>query len=130
MKITNQKELDEAIAQLEKRRDEQYDAVRDRYNKTMKSLQPSHLIQGAFKNLIHTGEGRSGLLKTAAGVGLGILTRQFLWGKSSSVAKRWLGNALKIGMTKAAVSNSDKLKAYGMALYNNLFRKQRHADKE
>lgn len=124
MKLSSKKELDEAIIELEKRKIYQRNLLVDQYHETVDSLKPANLIKGVFSNIAHSPGARSGILKAVAGLGVGMLTKNLFWGKSSSLVKRWLGNALKIGVAKTAVSNSDKIKAYGVAIYHNLFKKK------
>ncbi|MEO7524360.1 MAG: hypothetical protein ABIT58_09715 [Ferruginibacter sp.] len=124
MKISNKKELDEAIIQLEKKKVFQGNLMKDQYQDTLESLKPGNLIKHALKGIVHSPDARSGILKTVAGLSVGLLTKNLFWGNSGSIVKRLLGNAMKIGVAKTAVSNSDKIKAYGLAIYNNLFRKK------
>ena len=124
MKISSKKELDEAIIELEKKKIYQRELIKEQYHQTVESLRPGNLIKGVFNDLRHSSGASSGILKTVAGLGIGMLTKNLLWGKSSSLIKRWLGNALKIGVAKTAVSNADKIKAYGVSIYNNLFKRK------
>ena len=124
MKISSKKELDEAIIELEKKKIYQRELINEQYHETVESLRPANLIKGVFNDIRHSPMAGSGILKTVAGLGIGMLTKNLLWGKSSSLIKRWLGNALKIGVAKTAVSNADKIKAYGVSIYNNLFKRK------
>lgn len=124
MKLSSKKDLDEAIIELEKKKIDQRNLIIEQYHETVESLRPANLIKGVFNDIAHSPVARSGILKTVAGLGIGMLTKNLFWGRSSSLIKRWLGNALKIGVAKTAVSNSDKIKAYGVAIYNNLFKRK------
>lgn len=123
MKISNKAELDEAIIALNRKKVEQKNLLVYQYRQTTESLKPGNLIKHAFKDITHSDSAKSGILKTVAGLGLGMITKNLFWGNSSSLIKRWLGNALKIGVAKTAISNTDKIKAYGTAIYHNLFRR-------
>jgi hypothetical protein len=124
MKISSKKELDEAIIELEKKKVYQRGLIIEQYQETVESLRPANLIKGVFNDITHSSGARSAILKTVAGLGFGMLTKNLLWGNSTSLIKRWLGNALKIGVAKTAVSNADKIKAYGAAIYHSLFKKK------
>ncbi|MEO8769936.1 MAG: hypothetical protein ABI402_07620 [Ferruginibacter sp.] len=124
MKISSKKELDERIIELEKKKIYQRELIKDQYQETVESLRPANLIKGVFNDIRHSPAASSGILKTVAGLGIGMLTKNLFWGKSSSLIKRLLGNVLKIGVAKTAVSNGDKIKAYGVAIYNNLFKRK------
>ena len=123
MKITNKQELDEAIIELTKRKAAQKNLLIQQYQQTAESLRPGNLVKHALSDIAHSPSARSGILKTAAGLGIGLLTKNLFWGNSGSFAKRLVGNALKFGVAKTAVSNSDKIKAYATAIYHNLFQK-------
>jgi hypothetical protein len=123
MKINNKTELDEAIIELTKRKAVQKNLLIQQYQQTTESLRPGNLIKHAFSDIAHSPAARSGILKTAAGLGIGLLTKNLFWGNSGSFVKRLFGNALKFGVAKTAVSNSDKIKAYTTAIYHNLFKR-------
>ena len=126
MEITTKKELEQAIIQLEKKKVLQYSALTAQYHQTAESLKPGNLIKGAFGKIIHSPDARSGIFKTVAGLGVGFLTKKIFLGGATGFVQKLVGNALRIGVTKSAVTNSDKIKAYAFSIYNNLFRKNAH----
>lgn len=124
MQIRNKAELDEAILTLEKKRVQQEHELLDQFHTTVDSLKPVNLIKGAIHKIVGSPEGREGLLKTATGLGAGLLANKFLLGRSSSMIGKIASNLLKVTVAKTAASNADKLKAYGTAIYHNLFQKK------
>ena len=124
MHITSTKSLQETIIELEKRKIAQQQILVDKYHDTVESLKPSNLIRGAVGKVAHSASARSGILKTVVGVGLGILTKKMFIGKSTSLFQKLVSNAIKIGVAKTAISNTDRVKAYGTAIYNNVFKKK------
>jgi hypothetical protein len=124
MQIRNKAELEEAILSLEKKRIEQEQELVTQFHATVDSLKPANLIKGAFNKMVGSPEGREGLLKTATGLGAGLLANKFLLGRSSSMIGKIASNLLKVTVAKTAASNADKLKAYGTAIYHNLFQKK------
>ena len=125
MKITTTEELDLAIIELEKRKVVQQSILVSQFHDTYESLKPGNLLKSAFHKITESGDARSTALKAIGGIATGILTKKLLVGKTSSFVGSLLSNALKIGTTKAVYSNSDKIKAYGLAIYHNLFKKDK-----
>ncbi|MEO5942578.1 MAG: hypothetical protein ABIP30_15215 [Ferruginibacter sp.] len=126
MKITTTEELDLAIIELEKRKVVQQSILLSEFHNTYESLKPINLVKAAFHKVTEPGDARSTILKAVGGIATGLLTKKLLVGKTTSLVGSLLSNALKIGTTKAVYSNSDKIKAYGLAIYHNLFKKGKH----
>lgn len=125
MEITTKKDLEEAIIALEKKKVIQHAVMMKHYHQTTDSLKPKNLIKGIFTNIGQSPDAKSGMLKTAVGLGVGILTKKLFLGKSTSLVQKLLGNAVKIGIAKTAISNTDRVKAYASAIYNNLLKKKK-----
>jgi len=128
MEISNIKELDEAIIVLEKRKAAQQILMKEQFEQVTHSLQPGTLIKSAFNNVMHPSGAKTGIFKTIAGIAAGVLTKKLFIGKSTSLLSKIVGSALKLGVAKTAISNSDKIKAYGVAIYNNLFQRKGNND--
>lgn len=124
MKLSSKKELDEAIIALEKKKVAQKQMLKEHYEVTIESLSPGKLIKDAFSSITHSPGAGSTILKTITGIAVGLLTKKLFIGKSSSFVSKMVSNAVKFGVAKAAISNTDKIKAYGAAIYNNLFRRK------
>ncbi len=124
MKINNHKDLKQAIAALEQKKLQQQEMLIQQLHVTYQGLKPTNLLKEGFDKLLqNSGAVTSGAVKTAAGIGIGMLTKKFFFGKHSSIATKLAGTALDLFLTKKAVDNTDTIKAYGTAVYNNLFKK-------
>ncbi len=126
MKIETKKELDEAILRLEAKKLSLKNDISDQYHSTLEGLKPANLLKEAFSSVTHSSAAMSGIAKTIVGVGAGFLTKRLFLGRSSTFIQKLLGNAVKFGVAKTAINNTDKIKAYGAAIYNNLFKKKTH----
>jgi hypothetical protein len=124
MKITNSEELELAIKELEQRSVVQQSILSSQLHATYESLKPMNLIKSAFHKITAPGDTRSTILKAAGGLGAGLLAKKFLIGKSSSMIGSFMSNALKVTAANKVIGNADKIKAYGIAIFNNLFRKK------
>jgi hypothetical protein len=129
MMIKNRLELKEAILAAENKKRLLQAELIDQYHLTTKSLTPGNLIKEGFNKFIQAPGAVDGIAKTAAGLGIGFLTKKVFFGKSTLISKLAM-SALDLALAKTAVKNTDKIKAYGIAVYNNLFKKKSSADHE
>lgn len=125
MHIHTAEDLELAIIELEKRKVVQQSILVSQFHETYESLKPLNLLKSAFHKVTEAGDTRSGILKAAGGIGVGLLTKKLLIGKTTSVVGSLLSNALRLTASNTVMNNTDKLKAYGIAIYNNLFRKHK-----
>ena len=121
--IRNRKELETAILELENRKRVQQLELKYQFNATWESLKPGNIIREGFQKLVHTKGLPEGMIKTAAGLSAGMLTKKRFFNSSSSILSKLVGTALDLTIAKTAVNNTDKIKAYAIATYNNLFKK-------
>ena len=121
--ICNCEDLDKAIEELELRRVLRQAMVTEQIHAMVNHFKPGNLIKSAFNNVIAPSTTRDTILKTVGGIGVGFLTKNFLLGKSTSLIGKLASNALKVGATNGIMHNTDKISAWGTAIYNNLFKK-------
>ena len=118
--INNAEELDRAIEELERKRRLQEKDLVEQFKATKESLRPANLIKSSLGKL-----GSSGVigpvLKTAGSLGITLLTSRLMGGPPASAAKNILGSVLKQSAVKSVVKNFDKIKAYGLSIYQNVF---------
>ena len=124
MAISNTHELQAAIIELEKRKLEQAKDLITEFHATRESLSPVNILKNAFSKITHDEDIGKKILRNVAGLGIGILTKKIFTRGSSSIVKKFLGNAVEVGVANTAINHTDKIKAYGAAIYNNLFRKK------
>ncbi len=124
MKINNKHELETAIIELEKRKLDQEKIMIAQFHTAKESLSPVNILKNTFSKITHDTDIKSKILRTAAGLGIGILTKKIFTGNSTSIVKKVLGNAMEVGVVNSAINHTDKIKAYGIAIYNNIFKKQ------
>lgn len=123
MKINNAKDLDKAIEELERRKVLQEAMLTDQFHATVDHFKPKNLLKAAFHKVADAGSTRSTILKTIGGLGIGLLTKNILIGKSTNLLTKLAANALKVGATNTVLHNTDKISAWSKAIYKNLFSK-------
>ncbi len=124
MPINNKAALDAAILELKKSKSLQEELLIARFKATRESLKPINLIKEGFHNLTHNPDMPGSILKTVSGIGIGILSKKLFLGHSPSIIKKLLGGVFEMAVAKSTISNADKIKAYGISIYHNLFRKR------
>lgn len=125
-KIHNMEDLELAIAESEKMVQQKQAALKEQFQLTKDSLNPSNIAKSTFGNIFEqiTGNGNLGSLLVKA---LGGITASVVAHKVSSNKKQGFslssiaGNAAKAWGAALLANNADKLMAYGTAIFHNLF---------
>jgi uncharacterized membrane protein len=125
MKISNKQELSAAIIELERIKVLQEEELILQFKATRKMFTPFNLMKDGIKQMAEGPGLQNTLLKTAAGVGVAFLSKGLIGGKSS-LLKKVLTGAVELGVAGSAVSHIDQIKAYGISIYHNLFKKQKN----
>lgn len=123
--IKNSAELATAIKALEEKRAVQEEDLAATFQKTLDGFKPGNMLRSALGD---TGPASviGGILKTAGTVGVGLLTSRILaGGAAASAGRSFVGNILNRTATNAVVNNFDKMKAYGTAIFQNVFGKKK-----
>lgn len=124
MSINNYQELAVAIEQLELKRKRQEEELVEHFHGTMESFKPGNILKSAVGKLGNPAVIGT-ILKTAGSLGVGILTTKLAGGAAATSSGRGLiSSLLKQSAAKTVFSNIDKIKAYGVSAYKNLFGKK------
>jgi hypothetical protein len=119
MEINNSEQLAEAIALLQVEAEVKKTILQEQFDETYESLKPINLIKGAF-NKIPAGGIAGAAIKTTLGLGVGILSKKLLVGKSTNIFKRAVGSVIKLAVAKVIAKNSDTLQAKGLRLVKKI----------
>ena len=125
MEIQNSKDLELAIIELEKRKVLQQSALNDQLDRAKSSIKPVNLIKNSISSITHTPEIRNGAIKTAAGIGIGLLTQNMFLGKATPLIKSLVENAIERGVKDGVADSTLAIKSYGKAIWQNLFKKSK-----
>lgn len=122
--INNEEELAIAIQQLELKRKKQEAELIEHFHGTMDSFKPGNLFKSAVSKIGNPAVIGT-ILKTAGSLGVGLLTTKLAGGAAATSSGRSVvGSLLKQSAAKTVFSNIDKIKAYGVSAYKNLFGKK------
>ena len=124
MEIKNVIELKAAIVALEQKKVIQEAILKKQYHDTIDHYKPKNLIKSAFKNVMEPGDTGSTILKAAGSIGAGLLAKNLVFGgPATSIVGKIASSALKLGATNSVFNNTDKIAAWGISIYKNLFTK-------
>jgi len=115
--IKNSSDLKAAIAELERKKIIQEEALLNELQTTYESLKPVNFIKQAASSPVV----RSSLVKGAIGLGAGILSKNLVVGNFGGLLKKIVGNILEFGVAALVAKNSDKIKEKGTGLLKKFF---------
>ena len=121
MEIKNSADLRAAILELEDRKQREKQQLVENFHTFTESLSPINLIKSTFNKVKETPGISGNILKAAVGLGVGILSKRLLIGKSGGLVKRMLGSALEMGVMGVVAKNTDTLQYKAVRLFKNLF---------
>lgn len=108
------------IAALQARSLQQEEDLRYTAGLLVESLKPANLIKETFKNTVQSpGFGKS-MLKGAAGLAVGFLTKRLFVSSSSSIVKKAVGTVLELGIAKIVTKNAAKIAGSGIKMLNKV----------
>ena len=120
MDITNSTQLQQQIAYLHSKSDNQKAAIRTHFNKVVESMKPINLLKSTVKDI---GES-PGLAKTAIGtsvaIGAGVLSKKMIIGKSNNIFKRVLGTVVEFAVARSIANNSEAIASKGISLLKKM----------
>jgi len=94
-RITSMDELQQRIAELQVKQQEQATALRQSTIHIIETLSPSHLLNDALKNITKSPELRNNVMDTALGIGAGVLSKKLFVGGSRNIIKKIGGTAIE-----------------------------------
>jgi hypothetical protein len=120
-------ELEEAILELEKKRVIQESMLKAQFEAVKDSLKPMNMLKTGISKITNNTEVSDGVIKTAMGVGLGLLTRNSWLGRTIPIVQTMFNTEVNKKVKEGVDTGTNALKAYGKAIYNNLFKKKAHS---
>ena len=123
--ISNEKELNEAIEELEKKADLQKQELKDHFSGVMENIKPINIIKHGLQSAF-SGGNKTDLLKAVVGIGSGILGRKLLVGRAGgNVLRKIIGAALEFGVVGLVAKNAERIKEKGSELIEKFFHRKK-----
>ncbi|KUJ59720.1 hypothetical protein AR687_21895 [Flavobacteriaceae bacterium CRH] len=92
-------QLNQRIQLLENRQDTEWCAIKDEIDDIKDNLKPINLIRNAVEEINETVGFKSHLAQSAISIGIGLLAKKLVVGKSDSVFKGILGSIVQLVIT-------------------------------
>ena len=121
MEINNASDLRAAIDKLENQNLIQKNIITQQYHTTLESLKPMNLLKSSFTKVVKSPGLVENILNATIGLGAGFLSKRVLIGKSTSILKKLLGNAVEFGVAGLITKNSTSIKNTGLGVFNKIF---------
>ena len=121
MNIKNSADLKEAIQDLKNRKQLEKKQLVESFEGFKESLKPINLLKSTFNSVKET-PGLGGLVvNTTLGMGVGLLSKRLMVGKSAGLLKKLFGSAVELGVAGLVANNSGTLKSAANRLFKNIF---------
>ncbi len=127
MKINNYSDLHAAIATLEQQKEVQKDKLTEQFHATIESLKPINLLKTSLNKAVHSPGTVGNIIKSAVSLGVGLLSKKILIGKSTGVAKKLFGAAIKFGVAGLVSKQSNSIKSGGLNLLGKIFKSKKNS---
>ncbi len=121
--ITSAEVLKRAIYALEQKQIKEERLLREQLLITYESLKPINFLQNVIRDLTTPSELKDGLIKTAASLLAGFLSRKIVVRSSNNPFRRFAGILVEYGVINVVSNNSEAIKKFGLHLIRNLIGK-------
>jgi hypothetical protein len=111
-KIHNSRDLKEAIAELELKKDAQELILKNQFRETYQAYKPASLLKNTIQEVSESPQFRNNLLNIAIGLGAGYLSKRMVIGKSAGLFKKAAGTALQYGITALVTKKAHDVEEY------------------
>lgn len=125
MKINNLADLHTAIQKLEQQKEREKDLLIQQFHITTESLKPINILKNSLNKVIHSPSTVENIIDTTVSLGVGLLSKKLLIGKSSSLVKKILGTAMEFGVAGLISKQSSSIKLGGLNLLSKIFKSKK-----
>lgn len=125
MKINNQSDLHNAISKLEQQKEVQKDKLTEQFHATLESFKPINLLKTSLNKVVHSPGTVGNIIKSTVSLGIGLISKKILIGKSTGIAKKLFGDAIKFGVAGLISNQSNSIKLGGLNLLSKIFKSKK-----
>jgi hypothetical protein len=116
--------LKEAIFELEIKKKEQGQKIKEQFNAIKENLRPANIIRNTFDEVATSPKLRLSLMGALVGLGAAYFSRKLVGGKSASKFRNILGGALQLGISAVVASRQGVLQNIGQTILKRVFAKK------
>ncbi len=118
--LTSNQTIDEAIALLKIKSDNQFIDLKQKFNIMLESIKPLNIIKETLHEVSASSEIKDGIERTAVGIASGLLVKKVMYRNSDTTLKKLANIALQVLVPYLIAKNYDKIKLLGMKLVDVL----------
>jgi hypothetical protein len=122
MDIKNSKDLKAAILELQDRKRREQQVLVDNFHSVKESMKPANLLKSTFHKVKESPGITGTVLKATLGLGVGLLSKKLLLGKSPGFVRRMIGSAIQMGVTGLVAKKSGTIQSSGLQLIKKILR--------
>ena len=106
-KISTVADLHLAIQQLESRKVDLEEDLKNDFHHIVDSLKPANILKSTLHEVQESVDLKHNLFKVALGLGAGYFSKKLVMGKSAGIVKKLVGTALQYGVTNFVAKKKD-----------------------
>lgn len=122
MEINNSAELRDTIKRLEQQQEAQKDKLVEQFHVTYESFRPVNILKNSINKVVHSPGTADNIVSAGISIGLGLLSKKLVIGKSAGIAKRLLGTAMELGVGSLVANKAASIKSGGLNLLSKIFK--------
>jgi hypothetical protein len=116
--------LKEAIFELEIKKKEQGQTIKEQFHVIKENLRPANIIRNTFEEVAASPKLRINLMGALVGLGAAYFSRKLVVGKSASTFRNILGSVLQLGISAVVASKPGVLQSIGQTIAKRVFTKK------
>ena len=120
--IVNATDLKMQILALEAKCAAQEEDIKLTAAAALESIRPSTLIRNTFNNTVRAPGFGKAVVKGAAGLAIGFLTKKLFVRSSSGIVKKAIGTVIELGIAKVVADKADSIANSGKRLLNRVIK--------
>jgi hypothetical protein len=130
MEINNATDLRASIKQLEQQTDKQKEKLAGQFHDTYNRMKPLNILKSSLNKLVHSPDLVDNIVNTGMGVGLSLLTKKLVIGKSAGILRKLVGAAMELGVANMVSKKAAPVKLGALNLLSKVFKgkKERHSN--
>lgn len=123
--LSNNERLQQAIAELETKRNVQGALVSEQFQQLRQQLQPANLIKTVVRDLFASPDVKTGVVDLAIGVTTGMIAKKVVVGQSHNLLTQLVGGAVQMIVTREVSQHPEGIKKMGKTLLQHLLQSSR-----
>jgi hypothetical protein len=128
MSITNAKELQAKIIELQTRRNEEGVNLKAELSDIIDNIHPVRLFINGLKKIVTSPEVKTELLSVSIAMGAGYLAKKIIVGNSKNTLQKITGNILSLMVSQNITLNSEKIQSTVFSFIKELINKKKSTE--